>query len=388
MANRSLCVYLHGRYWWTVLLPICVASGLYLFVLHHYQSLSYRDPTSFFFDHSRAYERHYSTRRITESQNFLSASSDAPTPRRLPWEDPILCVGIVTVRRREDQYVGLTLASLLDGLNQSERNNIYINLFFADTDPLQHPAFAEKWAETLPDRLLTYSRDHPEFTKLQAWERDGYYQNKSVNDYKHLMNACYETGAKYIAMIEDDTLAVKGWLGPTLQALNVVEQRTSGHEWIYLRLFYTESLLGWNSEEWPQYLFWSFVVWASSTAAMIAARKWLKAPNLLASSIVWTTMWPIPSGVHVMNKYGCCSQGLIFPHFIIRRVLDLVNSAEDLFVDMMLENIADSEGLSRFAVVPSILQHIGATSSKGYGFDFSATSLWNFRFEEYSPSGI
>ncbi|KAF9883098.1 hypothetical protein FE257_004106 [Aspergillus nanangensis] len=309
---------------------------------------------------------------------------------------------------------GLTLeinSTLMDGSSFSVAGAKSLKAtkteIFPNTDPLKHPAFAEKWADTLPDRLLTYSRDHPEFTKLQAWERDGYYQKKSVNDYKHLMGACYGTGAKYIAMIEDDTLAVKGWLGPTLQALNAVEERTPDREWMYLRLFYTESLLGWNSEEWPQYLFWSFVVWASSTATMIAAKKWLKTPNLLASSIVWTvscilvpatisihfilgrqTMWPIPSGVHEMNRYGCCSQGLIFPHFIIPRVLDLANPVEDSFVDMMLENIADSEGLSRFVVVPSIFQHIGWTSSKGYGFDSSARSLWNFRFEKYPPSGI
>lgn len=94
-------------------------------------------------------------------------------------------------------------------------------------------------------------------------------------------------------------------------------------------------------------------------------------------------MWPIAAGVHEMNKYGCCSQGFVFPRTIIPPLLERADLETDWLVDMMIEKIADKEQYIRWAVVPSLLQHIGVVSSKGFGFDDTARRLWNFRFELY-----
>ncbi|CAG7939760.1 unnamed protein product [Penicillium nalgiovense] len=194
-------------------------SLLYLLSLGYYHFASYRDPTSYFFNPLRAYER---------PENGV----------------PTICVGIATVRRRGEQYVGLTVASLLAGLTETERESIFLNLLIANTEPSQHPIYSEKWAETLPDRVLTYRQDDPDFERIKKWEDDGWYRNKTIYDYTHLMQDCYDTGAQYVAMIEDDTLAVKGWLPSALQALDIVKQRTVNERWIYLRLFYVDDLLG------------------------------------------------------------------------------------------------------------------------------------------------
>ncbi|KAL4867474.1 hypothetical protein BDV12DRAFT_171261 [Aspergillus spectabilis] len=384
---------------------VCSYFLLFLLSLRYYHGVSFRDPTSFFFDPSRAYTKQYSSKRIAEAETYLSAASAVAPPTRLPEDpEPTVCIGIVTVRRRGDQYVGLTVASLLDDLTDSERNKILLYLLIGNTNPTDHPVYSEKWLETLPDRLLTYSEDKPDFAQLQEWEEGGWYRNKTIYDFTSLMKQCYDSGAEYVAMMEDDTLAAKGWLPSTLQALDTVQARTAGtaHEWIYLRLFYIDGLLGWNSEEWPKYLGWSFLIWASLTGAMFILKQRVKPLRTLPTNFVWITsgvlipaaiilhflagrqtMWPLSPGVHEMNKYGCCSQGLVFPRSIIPRFLDQTDLTTDWLVDMMVEKIADKEGWTRWAVVPPVLQHIGATSSKGYEFDNSARTIWNFRFEDY-----
>lgn len=376
---------------------------LYVLSLRYYHGVSYRDPTSYFFDADRAYERHYSAKRVAEAESFLSAADDVAPPSRVPGQQPSLCMGIVSVKRRGDQYVGLTVASLLDGLNEWERSKILLYLRIGNTDPKVHPIYSEKWVETLPDRLLTYSPDDPDFEQLKEWEEGGWYRNKTIYDFTTLMRECYESGADYVAMLEDDTLAVKGWFPSAMRALDTVQSRTAGRDWIYLRLFYIDGLLGWNGEEWPKYLTWAFIVWASITGVLVASKRafktelrsipmsaiWLTSAVFIPAAIVLhflagrQTMWPIPPGVHEMNKYGCCSQGLVFPRAIIPRFLERTDLTTDWLVDMMVEKIADSQGWSRWAVVPPLLQHVGATSSKGYGFDNSASTIWNFRFEEY-----
>lgn len=344
-----------------------------------------------------------SSTRIAEAEGFLRDAAAMNPPTRLEHSIPKICVGIATVRRRGEQYVGLSVASLLVGLTESERESIFLNLLIGNAEPSQHPVYSEKWTETLPDRVLTYGPDFPDFGRIKKWEEGGWYRNKPIYDYTHLMRDCYDTGAEYVAMLEDDTLAVKGWLPSALQALDTVKERAGNERWMYLRLFYVDDLLGWNSEEWPRYLALSFGVWAFLTGTMVAAKRVSKQKlKTFQTSAIWLTscvfipaaialhfmagkqtMWPISPGVHEMNRYRCCSQGLVFPRVIIPDFLERTDLTTDWLVDMMVEKIADDEGWTRWAVVPSLLQHIGATSSKGYGFDDSAKTLWNFRFEEY-----
>lgn len=51
-------------------------------------------------------------------------------------------------------------------------------------------------------------------------------------------------------------------------------------------------------------------------------------------------MQPLSPGVHEMPKFGCCSQGFIFPRQIVPRVIERTHRAmnEDLYMDMMLED--------------------------------------------------
>ncbi|RMZ75820.1 hypothetical protein DV737_g5126, partial [Chaetothyriales sp. CBS 132003] len=377
----------------------------YLFILWNLHFICARDPTSFFFDAGRAYEKEYSLKRIEEAERCLQDANRLGRPERSAGQVPKLCVGVATVARRGEQYVGLTVGSLLAGLSKTERQDVFLNLLIAHTMPSQHPAFAEKWVELLPDRLLQYKDDAATMERIRKWETDGWYRNKTIYDYTYLLGNCYDTGAEYVAMLEDDTLAVEGWFPRAMAALEGVDTnmrtRSRAEKWIYLRLFYADELLGWNSEAWPRYLLVSLMIWAAVTGSIMWLRRKLRrdvqstfTSIAMATSFVVVpaciglffmagkqTVMPIAEGISVMNKYGCCSQGFIFPRSIIPDFLARTDLTTDWLVDMMIEKIADQEGWTRWVTVPSLLQHIGATSSKGYGFDGAAKTLWNFRFE-------
>jgi N-Acetylglucosaminyltransferase-IV (GnT-IV) conserved region len=388
-------------------LILATFTALYLFALFLLSHTSYRDPTSYFFDSHRAYEKIYSLKRVEEAEAFIYTANGGAPRHKSSLDIPLLCIGVATVGRRGDQYVSFTVGSLLEGLSEEERSNVFLDLLIGHTEPAQHPVFAQKWVETLPDRVLEYRNDTDMIELVRDWEEAGQYRNKSIYDYTYLLRDCYETGAEYIAMIEDDTLAVAGWYGRAMDAVQAVETamrgRSSSDKWVYLRLFYSDDLLGWNSEEWRSYLFWSFAFWIVSTSILIGLRRrYRKHLDVVSHSaiaiisclcipaaiLLWflagkQTVLPISPGIHEMNKYGCCSQGFIFPKSIVPRLLAKTDLQTDWLVDMMIEQIADREGWVRWALVPPLLQHIGATSSKGYGFDDSARRLWNFRFEQY-----
>ncbi|KIW57195.1 hypothetical protein PV05_05785 [Exophiala xenobiotica] len=372
-----------------------------------YASISHRDPSSVFFDARRAYNPLYSAHRAEQAEKYISSINESGRHVFNNIEPPLLCLGIATVARRGTQYVRTTVGSFFAGLSEGERRLIFFDLLVGHSDPAKHPIFAEHWLDILPDRILQYPKDTAEFDQVRAWEEGGWYRNKSIHDYRYLLRDCYNTGAKYIAMVEDDTLAVEGWFRRLLDALDIVKVKMnrypSDQRWIYLRLFYTDELLGWNSELWATYLFWSFVIWISLLTMMLASRRrfprqlefftidvtaviaiiCIPAMVLLFFLAGKQTMMPLTSGVQEMNKYGCCSQGFVYPRDMVPDVLDKLRIETKGLVDMQIEKIADAEGYVRWAVVPPILQHTGGTSSKGYGFDDNARRTWSFRFEQY-----
>jgi hypothetical protein len=100
------------------------------------------------------------------------------------------------------------------------------------------------------------------------------------------------------------------------------------------------------------------------------------------------TMLPLPAGVNEMNNFGCCSQGLVFSHHKAQKLVEWYENKKVGFVDMLTEEYADKTGDTRWALTPSVLQHIGRKSSKGddRGKDAKhgrtvAEKLWNFAFE-------
>lgn len=217
-------------------------AGVYFLAILVLSHVAWRDPTSIFFRPSQAYTRDYSDVRWKQGETFLSNLTDhndssRPTPSH-PLT-PEICIGMPSVARKGARYLRSALASLLEGLSETERNRLHLIIFLADLDPTQHPIYHEPHISGLADRLLTYNLSDANELEFVRGLDD---QHKGVYDYRFLLNACIATGAPYVALLEDDVLAMDGWFERTMDGLNQVAAEDDG-DWLYLRLFYTEIYL-------------------------------------------------------------------------------------------------------------------------------------------------
>jgi hypothetical protein len=305
-------------------------SLVYLLVVLYCQSHVSRDPGSYFFT-MEGYRPVYSRVRMQQVRAFLQetvenkASTLIRNSRHGQKSTPRLCIGMATAKRPEKQYVDASLASLFDHLSQEERNDIEMNLLIAHMEPRDHPSFHTNeqaaWVSQLADNVLTYYNTVHTSERLSALrhlERTHQYDEKSFYDYELLLRKCHDSNAE--------------------------NQHKEGNlnQWMYLRLFYTE--------EWPLHLAWSIVaVSLTAMAGLFLRRRFLSSPtsspglllsssashpkqNPFSRSFIATisfvcvpaivilyfaagrmTVQPIQPGIHSMNRFGCCSQALVFP---------------------------------------------------------------------------
>jgi hypothetical protein len=110
----------------------------------------------------------------------------------------------------------------------------------------------------------------------------------------------------------------------------------------------------------------------------------LGAAILLFFALGRMTVLPVPAGVQEMARFGCCSQALVFPR---SKALELVSYFKDRrsgFMDVLTEEFAEKRSELRFAITPSVVQHIGRESSKRTDQGpIIKQGIWNFRFERY-----
>ena len=381
--------------------------SLIYFSAYQYCRLAFaRDPTSFFFNPTKGYQRHYSLKREGEAQSYIKSANGSGTAPPKSSTKPLFCIAIATIARSGDQYVRNAVGSLFEGLSSDQRQSIHLAILIAQTDPEEHPIYHEPWLRVLANSVVTYDPSKTgEIAQLQHMEEVHAHWNKSMWDYIYLLETCESTGAQWIITVEDDVIAVQNWYTQATNALQAIQAQTWHSDLLYLRMFYTEKLFGWNSEEWSHYLVWSLLIFSTVAALLIGLRS--RSPHLrrhmsnlsigliclicLPACIVLyfmagrVSMQPHPRGLQRMEDFGCCSQGLIYPREIIPRVKETVRGATNqrYYVDMTLERWANTQKLARFALVPPLLQHVGSQSSKGHDFDEGAESIWNFEFENY-----
>ncbi|MCJ1462813.1 hypothetical protein MMC07_001416 [Pseudocyphellaria aurata] len=399
--------------------------ALYLVAIFYIRIKSYRDPTSLFFDPRRAYVPVYSAVRQQEAEDFIVASTES-SPHlagnsigSISNENKTLCVGIASIARNGVRYFRTTVGSLLEGLNEKEREEIYLVPFIAHTDPTVHPAYSETWIRNLPNEVLLYNLSQQKMAHIARLEQEALVREKGLFDYVYLLKACYAKGTPYIVILEDDVVAMDGWYHRTVAALKQAETQSAlekaSWDFLYLRLFYTEEFLGWNKEDWPSYVFWSALLAIGPAVIFVGARSLSPTlKRLLSNQIILSTcgvciplliglgfaagkvtMLPLPVGINEMNQYGCCSQGLVFPRDKVPGLIEWYETKKTGFIDMLTEEYADQHGELRWALTPSVIQHIGRKSSKGDDFGAGskyhmsvAEKLWNFAFERNIPSDL
>ncbi|KAM0716158.1 hypothetical protein Q7P37_008672 [Cladosporium fusiforme] len=395
---------------------IILATVIFLIAVLYVRRVTARDPGSWFFDPRTAYDPHYSTIRSHQAESFVVAADTAEPFHRSQYStEPLrLCVGIPSIAREGVRYLRTTVGSLLEGLTVEERDGIHLIVFIPHSDPDVHPAYHEPWLGNLADNVLRYNVSQKQLDHIVDMEREqGLFREKGLYDYKYLLNACAATEAAYIAIFEDDIIAMDGWYHRTLSAIKEAEAKWPSRArgipgFLYLRLFYTEEFLGWNGEDWPIHVSCSLLTivvsglllnWIRSRSQN--TQRFISMTGILAVCLVLepllivlvfaagkVSVLPRSPGVNVMNKYGCCSQALVFPRLKAEKLINWYEQARIGFVDSLTEQYADEHAEVRLALSPSVIQHIGRKSSKGDDFGKGskhhlsvAEKLWNFKFE-------
>lgn len=136
----------------------------------------WRDPHSAFFDSSTVYDQGYSSLRSQEAQDFLETPLP---PKHTTTLDPVICAGIVTVRRSNAQYLNTTVGTMLTGLSREEGSALHVRLLFADTKPQDHPDYGQQWLHRL-DHVEAYNVSSQTFTHLEELEGSQDYYEKGI----------------------------------------------------------------------------------------------------------------------------------------------------------------------------------------------------------------
>ncbi|KJY01324.1 hypothetical protein TI39_contig297g00006 [Zymoseptoria brevis] len=296
-----------------------------------------------------------------------------------------------------------TIGSLLEDLTADEREALDVRLLFAHSEPSVHPDWNRTWLRAIDSWSGYDDLTKSELERVLIAEKDRNFYVKGVVGYTYMLNECLtHTTAPYIALFEDDVIFAEGWLAKTAAA--ILELRASTN-WLYLRLFYTETSLGWDedSDFWYRNMRLTLALAIVSTLtfslsiracsarlrprldlATIAVLALIVAPAFtqLVFMVGKYNLFPL-QGVVRMDRFGCCTQGLVFPR---AKAIDLLHALEgrDGQTDSMIEAYADEQGLERYALAPQVLQHVGLVSSRD-NLAMNTQSTWAFWFEAQRP---
>ncbi|KEQ68078.1 hypothetical protein M436DRAFT_77137 [Aureobasidium namibiae CBS 147.97] len=382
---------------------MCIVAWLMAFV--YCKTHFYRDPGSAFFDEERAFTRQYSAYREEQSTTFFEEASANATKAS---ESPSLCAVFMSIKRTEKQPLDLAVASALQGLTPQERADVNIGVLFAHTNPEDHPSWHNPRLHDLVDEAFTYNLAQEDHTLLHEWETSHNYAHKGVFDYIYSLQHCLNTTeSPYIAIFEDDVIFADGWLSYTLNNLSNLRKKLASNpqNWLFLRLFNQERSTAWASREIGGNH--EFVITIAMAIPLIALVLILRNcyPVLYRCMDNWTlavvclvilpafiilfyqagkaSMLPPRPGVRA-EPFGCCTQGLIFPRSTAEFILDILEERGSGQLDIVLNDIARDQGLTRYAQYPVMMQHLGKNSVRNT-VNREAQAVWSMTFEQLSP---
>ncbi|RBA08831.1 hypothetical protein FPRO05_07111 [Fusarium proliferatum] len=390
----------------SLLMKATTCIALLLCLTWYGQTHFYRDPGSVFFDKARAYETRYSEHRKAEVEKLINSYPELKKPALGQARDgsKLLCIALSSVKR-ETHYLPMTIGSIVHGLSKEERNDLHISILIAETDPRRHPGWNHQWLNHAADDIFTYDVNDTQTKHLSDLEQSGKYQEKGVFDYTYALERCYATGALYVGMFEDDIILAEGWFMRILQGLSEISD--SGN-WLFMRLFNQERSTGWSSREIGgnnEFLIILGIDIGIAASVWLVRRHWRSSRKYLDMETLAVTtlilvpglivllyqsgkasLFPPPPGVF-KEPFGCCSQAMIFPRAQVPLVVDSLKERKEGQIDLMLDEIASSNGLDRYALYPVLAQHIGVDSARKTAKD-EARAIWSMAFENHNPKTL
>jgi hypothetical protein len=195
----------------------------------------------------------------------------------------------------------------------------------------------------------------------------------------------------------------EGWLVKTLDGLAELRQRSK--PWLYMRLFYTETSLGWHASEdfWYDHMAFTFALAMGVVLTFLLFVKgvcrlfkrpyrYLDIASVMVLVLITTPAFtalvfmagkhnikPL-NGVERMDKHGCCTQALIFPRYQAQALIDFLTTRGSGQTDSLIEEYAETFGHDRYALAPQVVQHVGSVSSHK-NLPINTQSTWAFWFE-------
>jgi hypothetical protein len=384
----------------------CIA--LLLCLSWYGQTHFYRDPGSVFFDKARAYETGYSAiRRAEAEQTIESLSSGTGYSNEDISRNKTICIALNSVARKI-QYLPITIGSILHNLSNQEREDLEISVLIAETDPTRHPSWNEEWLRRAVDTVYTYDDNSTSIEYIRELEKSQNYQEKGVFDYTLGLQRCYDTGALYVGVFEDDILLARGWFMRTVKGLADIASIDRQQNWLFMRLFNQERSIGWASHEiGGNNEFWIIlgIGLGISAPATFARRRWratqkyLERDTLLVIILLLVpglvilvyqsgkaSLFPPAAGVF-NEPFGCCSQAMIYPRSQVPHLVSELQSKKKGQVDLMLDEIAIGNRLDRYALYPVQAQHIGIESARKTTKD-EAQAIWSMAFEDLDAQSL
>lgn len=141
----------------------------------------WRDPESYFYREDGVYELKYSKQRQNQAFRYVNAHSEVSARPYESAANPVICIGIVTVKRKAgNDYLNSTIGSMLVTLTDEERSAINIQVLFADMDPAKHPEWERPWLDNTIDNYGTYNVSDEKFDELKEWYQKENFQTKGV----------------------------------------------------------------------------------------------------------------------------------------------------------------------------------------------------------------
>ncbi|KAK8093020.1 hypothetical protein PG999_014607 [Apiospora kogelbergensis] len=400
---------------------------LYVLLLVYLREKCFRDPSSAFFRPERARVLSYSSFRKTQAKKFAEqAALHAP----IKWApesslnnnnndngkgggqqeplQPDVCIGIGSVDRHGFSYLQETLGSVLEGLDAAERRRVYVVVFLAHSNQSVHEDYGKPWLRNMADALPTYAQDNETLALVRKLEIANDYPahaRKQKIDFSVLLSECAKVNPRYTMTLEDDVIAVDGWYHRTLNAVASAARRTeemgrdscswdgtarSGSPISGGSLMFVITELAVLS-----FIRWRFqAVRRAVPVLFILLVAGVCTPMLIGLFFASgrSCMLPKKPGVHLMQKYGCCGQGLVFPQQqVVDHLLPMyANTTDDhAAVDTFLEDWANARNSLRWAVTPVLIQHVGGKSSHGVGDQVSGRLTddmpFDYMFETNDP---
>jgi hypothetical protein len=208
----------------------------------------------------------YSEGISTESEQWFNTQTTEVVEQRFgqrgvgDGKEPEICVGVTTkIRSNGADYLPALVGSLFKDLEPRDRDRMVFIPFFLDPNYLDSPSYQTLAKLKLADQLVTpltnirsakdrkWKARYDEAKSMPiAW---GGLERRENLDFSYLMDQCLGTRAKYILLLEDDTVARGDWLHQILEGTIPSIEEEAPEDWLYSLPFLVSAGFGWELKD-------------------------------------------------------------------------------------------------------------------------------------------